>query len=113
MYMGWTYRQNGKQQVDHEVAKWTPRTHNRMRGRLNMRWCDALDIFQTQWERPDRDRRVWRQLRNPTFNNGISTLNSHKAEKEVCIDDTNFIFNSKDLFNLTLHDQYLPFAVLS
>ena len=70
MDMGRTYRQNGRQQVDHEVDKmdtsYTVDAHNRMRCRPTMR---GRDIFQTQWERP-------------ASNNGIETLNSIKAEEE-------------------------------
>ena len=40
------------------LTKWTPRTHNRMRGRPKTRWRDDLDRFRAQWERPARDRRL-------------------------------------------------------
>ena len=45
------------------LTKWAPRTHNRMRGQPKTRCRDDIDTFQTQMERPARDRRVWRQLR--------------------------------------------------
>ena len=64
--MGWTYRQNARQQGNTRLTKWTPRTHNRMRGQLKTRWHDELERFQTHWERQGQGRRLWHQLRMVT-----------------------------------------------
>ena len=69
--MAWTYRQNGKQQVDDEVDKLdTPYTQSNA-WPTKEEMAVNLVKFQAQWERSARDRILWQKGLRPTQNGGI------------------------------------------